>query len=142
MVQDVNDNAPVFSSSVYSGIVPEDALVGTSILQVQATDADTGLNGRVRYKILKIKFVSLLTRMRNSVKTKLYYRYSLTAPGSDVIADNSFVIDPSSGVIRTSKNLDRESVAQYALHVYAIDRGSPAMSSSVRYLDWNLSAQY
>ena len=47
-VQDVNDNAPVFSSNTYSGLVLEDALLGTSVLQVQATDVDSGLNGRVK----------------------------------------------------------------------------------------------
>lgn len=47
-VKDVNDNAPVFSSATYSGVVSEDALVGTSVLQVQATDIDSGLNGRIK----------------------------------------------------------------------------------------------
>lgn len=45
--------------------------------------------------------------------------------------DGSFVIDPTSGVIRTNKGLDRESVALYELEAIAIDRGSPARSSSV-----------
>lgn len=33
-VVDINDNAPVFSKSSYFGSVSEDALVGTSVLQV------------------------------------------------------------------------------------------------------------
>ncbi|XP_049823743.1 protocadherin-like wing polarity protein stan isoform X2 [Aethina tumida] len=101
-VTDVNDNYPVFKQPSYSGSVLEDALVGTSVVQVSATDADVGLNGRIRYTL--------------SEKDQ---------------EDGSFVIDPTSGVIRTNKGLDRESVAFYELEAYAIDRGSPTLSSSV-----------
>ncbi|XP_043283002.1 protocadherin-like wing polarity protein stan isoform X2 [Venturia canescens] len=48
-VTDVNDNAPIFEASQYQGSVPEDVVVGTSVTRVSATDADQGLNGRVRY---------------------------------------------------------------------------------------------
>lgn len=101
-VTDVNDNFPVFKSPSYTGNVLEDALVGTSVVQVSATDADIGLNGRIRYTL-----------------------------SEKDIEDGSFVIDPTSGVIRTNKGLDRESVAFYELEAFAIDRGSPALSSSV-----------
>lgn len=113
-VQDVNDNPPVFTSMPYQASIPEDALVGTSVIQVHASDVDMGLNGRVRY--------------------------SLSAPGTEN-SENSFVIDPSSGVIRTAKVLDRESVPHYHLTVYAVDRGSPSLSAtaavSVRIEDVN-----
>lgn len=46
-VTDVNDNSPVFEAPQYQGSIPEDVLVGTSVLRVSATDADTDLNGRV-----------------------------------------------------------------------------------------------
>ncbi|XP_050305133.1 protocadherin-like wing polarity protein stan isoform X2 [Anthonomus grandis grandis] len=101
-VTDVNDNYPQFKQPAYSGTVSEDALVGTSVVQVAATDADVGLNGRIRYTL--------------SEKDQ---------------EDGSFVIDPASGVIRTNKGLDRESVSFYELEAYAIDRGSPTLSSSV-----------
>lgn len=55
-------------------------------------------------------------------------RYSLSKKDQE---DGSFVIDPTSGVIRTNKGLDRESVATYELEAIAIDRGSPTLSSSV-----------
>ncbi|XP_066248043.1 protocadherin-like wing polarity protein stan isoform X1 [Euwallacea similis] len=102
IVTDVNDNYPQFKQSAYSGSVPEDAVIGTSVVQVIATDLDIGFNGRVRYTL--------------SEKDQ---------------EDGSFVIDPTSGVIRTNKGLDRESVAFYELEAYAIDRGSPTLSSSV-----------
>ncbi|CAH1153853.1 unnamed protein product [Phaedon cochleariae] len=101
-VTDVNDNYPVFKLTAYSGTVPEDALVGTSVVQVSATDSDVGLNGKIHY--------------------------SLSEKDQE---DGSFVIDPTSGVIRTNKGLDRESVPFYELEAYAIDRGSPTLSSSV-----------
>lgn len=64
-------------------------------------DADTGLNGRVRYAL----------------------------DGSGSV--EAFVMDPVSGVLRTAKTLDRESIAQYELKALAIDRGTPQLSGSV-----------
>ncbi|XP_049833037.1 protocadherin-like wing polarity protein stan isoform X1 [Schistocerca gregaria] len=101
-VADVNDNAPVFRKSSYFGSVPEDAAVGTSVLQISATDADRGLNGRVQYAL-----------------------------SEENVTEGSFAVDPASGVIRTAKALDRESVAQYDLIAYALDKGSPTLSGSV-----------
>ncbi|XP_067133004.1 protocadherin-like wing polarity protein stan isoform X2 [Centruroides vittatus] len=45
--------------------------------------------------------------------------------------ESTFSIDPTAGVIRTEKLLDRESVAMYQLVVRAMDRGSPPLSSTV-----------
>lgn len=50
-VTDENDNAPVFMQSTYSGAVNEDALPGTIILTVTATDADIAPNNAVTYHI-------------------------------------------------------------------------------------------
>lgn len=126
-VTDVNDNAPVFKQPMYSASILEDALIGmiifillkfffqkkitkklnfsigTSVAQISATDADINLNGRIRYEL--------------SSKDK---------------EDGSFIVDYTSGVIRTNKGLDRESVAAYDLYAYAVDRGTPALSTSVR----------
>lgn len=100
-VSDINDNAPTFLKSSYTGTVSEDSLVGTSVLQVSATDVDTGLNSRIRY----------------ALKEEV----------------GAFVIDATSGVIRTATPLDRESIPTYEIHALAIDRGTPPMSSSVSY---------
>ncbi|KAL4710435.1 hypothetical protein ACJJTC_008837 [Scirpophaga incertulas] len=101
-VVDVNDNEPVFRQQLYTASIVEDALVGTSVIQVSATDADVGLNGRVHYEL--------------DPKDR---------------EEGSFVIDSASGVIRTNKALDRESVATYDLKALAIDGGTPALSSTV-----------
>ncbi|KAJ8866708.1 hypothetical protein PR048_032569 [Dryococelus australis] len=102
IVTDVNDNPPVFKKPSYIGSVPEDALVGTSVLQISATDADMGLNGRIRYAL------------------------------ESTTSNAAFVVDPTSGVIRTAKVLDRETEASYNITAYAIDRGSPALTGSVQ----------
>ncbi|KAM9064763.1 protocadherin gamma-A2 isoform X7 [Sarcophilus harrisii] len=53
-VLDVNDNAPVFTQSVYSVNVPENVSQGTVLLTVNATDADEGSNSHVKYFLVKI----------------------------------------------------------------------------------------
>ncbi|XP_037087761.1 LOW QUALITY PROTEIN: protocadherin-like wing polarity protein stan, partial [Pollicipes pollicipes] len=102
LVTDVNDNAPAFGPSSYQASISEAEGVGTSVLTLRATDADQGLNGRIRYTF---------------------------AEGGD--GDGAFSIDAASGIVRTSRKLDREQVAQYELVALAVDRGSPAMTTSI-----------
>lgn len=101
-ISDVNDNAPVFKVPLYQASIPEDALIGTSVVQISASDQDIGLNGRVKYML--------------SEKDR---------------EDGSFVIDPTSGIIRTNKGLDRETISVYHLSAIAVDKGAPPMSSTV-----------
>ncbi|XP_014325808.1 neural-cadherin-like [Xiphophorus maculatus] len=102
LVEDENDNAPVFSPSYYLlSPVPEDVPVGTSIIQVVATDSDYGLNGDVFYSIL---------------------------PHSDPYGH--FTVNRG-GVVTVTKSLDRETVAGYELVVIATDRGTPTLTGSV-----------
>ncbi|KAJ8975858.1 hypothetical protein NQ317_015895 [Molorchus minor] len=96
-VTDVNDNYPLFKQAAYSGSVPEDALIGTSVVQVSATDADVGLNGRIHYTL--------------SEKTKKMIQLAALYAQIKVLTENP--------------------VAFYELEAYAIDRGSPTLSSSV-----------
>ncbi|XP_038562420.1 cadherin EGF LAG seven-pass G-type receptor 1-like isoform X1 [Micropterus salmoides] len=49
IVLDANDNAPQFHRDLYQGSVFEDAPVHTSVLQICASDRDSGANGRVSY---------------------------------------------------------------------------------------------
>ncbi|XP_031470896.1 B-cadherin [Phasianus colchicus] len=54
-VTDQNDNKPQFTQEVFRGSVPEGALPGTSVMQVNATDADDDVetyNGVIAYSIL------------------------------------------------------------------------------------------
>uniref|UniRef100_H0VPZ8 Cadherin EGF LAG seven-pass G-type receptor 1 n=1 Tax=Cavia porcellus TaxID=10141 RepID=H0VPZ8_CAVPO len=103
LILDANDNAPRFLRDFYQGSVFEDAPPSTSVLQVSATDRDSGPNGRLLY----------------------------TFQGGDD-GDGDFYIEPTSGVIRTQRRLDRENVAVYNLRALAVDRGIPAaLSASV-----------
>uniref|UniRef100_A0A8C9XZR4 FAT atypical cadherin 4 n=1 Tax=Sander lucioperca TaxID=283035 RepID=A0A8C9XZR4_SANLU len=48
-IQDINDNPPVFDQDQYQTSVFEDAAVGSSILQITASDQDEGANAEIRY---------------------------------------------------------------------------------------------
>ncbi|XP_077340579.1 cadherin EGF LAG seven-pass G-type receptor 2 [Lithobates pipiens] len=96
LVTDVNDNPPVFQRASYSGTITEDAPVYTSVLQISATDRDSGLNGRVFY----------------------------TFTGGDD-GDGDFTVEYTSGIVRTLRQLDRENVVQYRLKAFAVDKGHP-----------------
>ncbi|XP_053313796.1 cadherin EGF LAG seven-pass G-type receptor 2 [Spea bombifrons] len=96
LVTDVNDNPPVFQRASYKGTVPEDAPPYTSVLQISATDRDSGLNGRVFYTF---------------------------AGGDD--GDGDFTVEYTSGIVRTLRQLDRENMVQYRLTAYAVDKGMP-----------------
>ncbi|TSK28057.1 Cadherin EGF LAG seven-pass G-type receptor 1 [Bagarius yarrelli] len=102
IVLDANDNAPQFVRAIYQGNVFEDATVYTSVLQVSASDRDSGSNGRVSY----------------------------TFQGGDD-GDGDFFIEPYSGIIRTARKLDRENLATYNLKVFAVDKGVPPLKAAV-----------
>ncbi|XP_046896500.1 protocadherin Fat 4 [Hypomesus transpacificus] len=51
LVDDINDNVPVFTSSSFHTSVPEDAPTGTDVLLVDSADADAGLNGVISYSL-------------------------------------------------------------------------------------------
>jgi cadherin EGF LAG seven-pass G-type receptor 1 len=98
VLNDVNDNPPVFLQSSYAGRVSEDALIGTSVAAIAASDADQGLNGRVFYTFDGVGAYS---------------------------GEGDFSVDAVHGTIRVARPLDRERTARYALVALAVDRGEP-----------------
>ncbi|XP_037635346.1 protocadherin beta-15-like [Sebastes umbrosus] len=54
IVLDANDNAPVFTESVYTATLPENSPVKTPIITVSASDADEGVNGEVTYEFSRL----------------------------------------------------------------------------------------
>lgn len=102
IVLDANDNAPQFVRDIYQGTVLEDAPVYTSVLQISASDRDSGSNGRVSYTF---------------------------QGGED--GDGDFFIEPYSGIIRTARKLDRENVPVYTLKAFAVDKGVPPLKAVV-----------
>ncbi|KAI6650765.1 protocadherin Fat 4-like [Oopsacas minuta] len=51
VVLDENDNPPSFNQSSYSAFVPENSPLNTSVITLQATDLDAGINKIVRYVV-------------------------------------------------------------------------------------------
>ncbi|XP_056107101.1 cadherin EGF LAG seven-pass G-type receptor 1 [Rhinichthys klamathensis goyatoka] len=102
IILDANDNAPQFLRDIYQGTVFEDAPVYTSVLQVSASDRDSGSNGRLSY----------------------------TFQGGDD-GEGDFFIEPYSGIIRTARKLDRENIAVYNLKAFAVDKGVPPLKAAV-----------
>lgn len=51
-VTDLNDNPPVFTSAEYIVSVLENAVVGSLVVQVWATDADSGIHGETTYSLI------------------------------------------------------------------------------------------
>ena len=51
-VQDVNDNSPQFTKDSYARDISETSSVGSFVEEVQAIDADIGVNAQVVYSLL------------------------------------------------------------------------------------------
>ncbi|XP_036732587.2 cadherin-20 [Manis pentadactyla] len=94
-IQDINDNEPRFLDGPYVATVPEMSPVGTSVIQVTATDADDptyGSSARVVYSILQ--------------------------------GQPYFSVDSKTGVLRTAlMNMDREAKEYYEVIIQAKDMG-------------------
>ncbi|KAF1405485.1 Protocadherin gamma-B2, partial [Spheniscus magellanicus] len=94
-VTDANDNAPVFSKSVYEARVRENVPAGSPVLRVRATDADAGSNGRVSYSFGNVP---------DGVRAL-------------------FSVDSDSGEVRTAGPLDFEEKSTYSFGLEARDGG-------------------
>ncbi|XP_070775534.1 cadherin-6-like isoform X1 [Enoplosus armatus] len=94
-LHDINDNEPQFSKEVYTGSVPERSDIGTSVIQLTATDADDSMYGN---------------------SAKLVYSISQGHP--------YFSVDPNTGLIRTALgpgDMDREQREHYQVVIEAKD---------------------
>ncbi|XP_060905092.1 protocadherin alpha-3-like [Labrus mixtus] len=93
-VLDINDNAPVFFKDVYSVTLHENAPVGETVTQVNATDFDDGQNGEVVYSfsnsmnqnILNIFHINSLTgeiTVQGLIDYEVKDRYEIEIEASD-----------------------------------------------------------
>uniref|UniRef100_A0A3P9AXX1 Cadherin domain-containing protein n=1 Tax=Maylandia zebra TaxID=106582 RepID=A0A3P9AXX1_9CICH len=103
IVLDANDNAPVFSQSVYRVTVPENAQKGAVILRVSASDNDKGTNEEITFSF------SQHTSSASSL----------------------FIIDPHSGEISVTGVLDYEKAKHYEINIEATDKGGLTDTSKV-----------
>ncbi|XP_058506399.1 protocadherin alpha-10-like [Solea solea] len=106
-VLDINDNAPVFSQTLYKVNVFENVKIGTSIITLNATDLDTGSNGEVRY---------LISKAGRGKQTDV------------------FSIDEKTGTVTNKKNIDFEENNAFEIRVQASDRASSPLTSHAKLL--------
>ncbi|NXD43782.1 PCD23 protein, partial [Copsychus sechellarum] len=105
LIQDVNDNAPKFEQSYYKASVWEGQSPKTDIIQVFATDRDSGLNGEIEYSVLS---------------------------GNE---NATFLIDSARGILTTNTGLDYENISSYRfLVLLASDHGMPSLNSTATVL--------
>nr|XP_033489316.1 protocadherin gamma-A3-like [Epinephelus lanceolatus] len=102
-VLDANDNIPVFNQSVYKASVMENTLKGTSIITVNATDADSGSYGLITYSLSKTK-----------------------GNAADI-----FSIDENTGQVSVSGQIDYERDRKYEVRVEAKDQGGLIGTSKI-----------
>ncbi|XP_013807910.2 cadherin-9 [Apteryx mantelli] len=94
-IHDINDNEPKFTKDMYTASIPEMSGVGTSVIQVTATDADDanyGNSAKIVYSILQ--------------------------------GQPYFSVDPETGIIKTAlPDMSRENREQYQVVIQAKDMG-------------------
>ncbi|XP_033339372.1 neural-cadherin isoform X3 [Megalopta genalis] len=101
-ITDVNDNKPVFTDCrMYNPKVEEGAPNGSTVIKVQATDEDKGVNGQVKYSIVQ---------QPNQKGTK-------------------FTVDEETGQVSTNKVFDREGDDGkfVSVTIKATDQGEPSL---------------
>ncbi|XP_024139816.2 putative protocadherin beta-18 [Oryzias melastigma] len=92
-VLDANDNAPVFTESVYTASLQENSPLNTPVIRVSASDADEGINGEITYEFSRL-----------SEKSK-----------------KLFSLDEKTGEIVVTGDIDYEEGSKYELMVVAKD---------------------
>ncbi|XP_053572155.1 LOW QUALITY PROTEIN: protocadherin gamma-C5-like [Bombina bombina] len=100
IVQDINDNAPLFDQSTYKISLLENLPLNKVIIKLNATDLDEGSNGDVQYSFVQ-----------NSLDT----------------AAEIFDLNPETGEIFVKGNIDFEKSQMYDLNIRATDKGVPEL---------------
>lgn len=97
-IDDVNDNAPVFTRDVFerSSVIPEDIKVGSFVYKLSARDIDSGSNGEITFGF-----------------------------ANKMPEDFPFAVNPKNGEITVIKPLDFERKRDYNFKVEAVDNGVP-----------------
>ncbi|XP_055080799.1 protocadherin alpha-2-like isoform X2 [Periophthalmus magnuspinnatus] len=98
IVLDVNDNPPVFSKSLYKTQVAENAIMGTTLLTLTATDLDEGVNAQLVYSFAESE------------------RFN---------PDEKFTLNTNTGEITVNGDIDYEENQAYEIRVQVRDKGVP-----------------
>ncbi|XP_063974782.1 cadherin-86C [Diachasmimorpha longicaudata] len=107
-LRDVNDNPPEFEEAIYKVTLSENVTAGARVVQVHATDKDSGSFGRIQYT-------------------------QIIGPGSE-----AFVINPDTGFISVAvganRILDREITSELQLTVEARDEDGKGLRGCVPFI--------
>ncbi|XP_026212887.1 protocadherin alpha-2-like [Anabas testudineus] len=106
-VIDVNDNIPTFSKSLYKVRVNENAIPGTVVVKLNATDLDEGMNSKILYSLVK----------RGTIDRS-----------------NIFDVNSDTGEITVKGTLDYEDTPVYEVRVQAMDQGPVPRSAHAKVL--------
>uniref|UniRef100_A0AAZ1XDJ4 Cadherin domain-containing protein n=1 Tax=Oreochromis aureus TaxID=47969 RepID=A0AAZ1XDJ4_OREAU len=107
-VLDNNDNVPIFTKPLYKTMrVFENVPIGTTVLTLNATDADEGTNKEIIY--------TLSTKEQDHVL-------------------QIFKIDPNTGTLTVEGNVDFEEHPVFEIRAQASDKGQPPMSAHCKVL--------
>jgi protocadherin-16/23 len=115
-IADVNDNAPVWEVDPVSIQISEDSAPGTVFYNFSASDADTGTNGDIQYRLVK------------------------QIPAEP----ETFAVDPLTGGLSLLVPIDYEAISEYLIIVKATDQSSnvserldTSVTSHIRVVDAN-----
>ncbi|XP_073477022.1 protocadherin gamma-B7-like isoform X17 [Aquarana catesbeiana] len=97
IITDGNDNVPIFTQNVYKVSVNENSPINSTVIIVEATDKDEGINAQITYSFSKIS--------------------------ESIHHTGMFSINATNGEIITNRNFDFEDVKNYELSVQAKDGG-------------------
>ena len=99
LVEDTNDNPPIFKPYPSTVSVKENSDRGTVVAILEATDADSGIFGQIKYSL------------------------AADEKDNDAFEIGSLQSVPNGAVVRLRKPLDYESQSVYQLKVMAMDKG-------------------
>nr|XP_006632045.2 PREDICTED: protocadherin alpha-C2-like isoform X2 [Lepisosteus oculatus] len=100
-VLDTNDNAPHFDQLTYNVSIAENALIGTIVVKLNATDEDEGSNAEIVYS---------------------FSRHTTDS------AQHKFALNPNNGEVNVKGELDYEDTRVFELYVQAKDKGMYSMT--------------
>ncbi|TSK45904.1 Protocadherin alpha-7 [Bagarius yarrelli] len=104
-VLDINDNRPICSKDAYYVTLRENTPVGTSVVRINATDLDDGINGDIIYSFSK------------TIRRKVH---------------DTFTLNGNTGEIQIKEPIDFEENEVYRLNIQASDKGQPPMTTDCR----------
>ncbi|KAM4035224.1 protocadherin gamma-B1-like isoform 9-T9 [Anomaloglossus baeobatrachus] len=97
IVIDANDNAPMFIQNMYKVTLKENIPVNSTVIILNATDNDEGVNAQITYSFLKTS--------------------------GNIHHTGKFSINPTTGEVKINGDLDVEATKSYELSVQAKDGG-------------------